>query len=63
MNMQTYRRPPQQRTAPQPQACTPVMAYVPVQVLDSVYEPCQGFGVGTMFPDLNKPFKRGGVMV
>ena len=59
--MQTYRRPPQ-RTA-QPEACTPVMAYVPVQVLDGVYEPYQGFCVGTIFPDLNKPFKRGGVMV
>ena len=61
--MPTYRRPPQQRMAQQPEGCTPVMAYVPVQVLDGVYEPYQGFCIGTMFPDLNKPFKRGGVVV
>lgn len=60
MNMQTNRRPMNRTTHPDDN--TPVMAYVPVQVLTGVYEPYQGFCVGTIFPDLNKPFKRGGAM-
>ena len=35
------------------------MAYVPVQVLTSVYEPEAGYPRGTIFPDLDKPFTRG----
>ena len=60
LNRQIYHR-PVQRTA-QTDDHTPVMAYVPVQVFTGTYEPYQGFGVGTMFPDLNKPFMRGGCM-
>ena len=36
---------------------TPVaMAYVPFQQFGNMYEPEKGFEVGTMFPDLDKPF-------
>lgn len=37
----------------------PVMAYVPWQTLQSVYEPEQGWHQGTIFPELNKPFAGG----
>ena len=36
------------------------MAYVPMQRLGKVYEPEQGFDIGTIFPELNKPFLAGG---
>ena len=33
------------------------MAYVPFQKNDSeIFTPAQGFALGTMFPELNKPF-------
>jgi len=37
------------------------MAYVPWQVLNTVYEPDRALQCGTIFPELNKPFlgKRG----
>lgn len=38
----------------------PVFAFVPVQELDCVYEPEQGFFRGTIFPALDKPFMAGG---
>lgn len=41
---------------------TPVMAYVPIQELTTVYEPYQGFSKGTIFPDLDKPFLKGWCM-
>ena len=41
-------------------AHTPVgMAYVPVQMLQSVYEPEYALKQGTIFPDLDKPFLDG----
>lgn len=33
------------------------MAYVPWQCMEEVYEPCHALQVGTIFPELNKPFK------
>lgn len=36
------------------------MAYVPVQELDTVYEPDAGFCRGTLFPELDKPFMMAG---
>lgn len=38
----------------------PIFAYVPVQELDCVYEPEQGFCRGTLFPALDKPWVAGG---
>lgn len=32
------------------------MAYVPMQVFQALYEPCEGFSKGTIFSELNKPF-------
>ena len=32
------------------------MAYVPWQEWEDVYELCEGFEIGTIFPSLNKPF-------
>ena len=32
------------------------MAYVPVQQLGEMYEPCAALIAGTLFPDLDKPF-------
>ncbi len=32
------------------------MAYVPMQTFQALYEPCEGFGQGTIFSELNKPF-------
>ncbi len=37
------------------------MAYVPMQVLNTVYEPEMGFRQGTIFPELDKPWLAGGV--
>lgn len=36
------------------------MAYVPWQVLNTVYEPEAGFEQGTIFPELDKPWMVGG---
>ena len=33
------------------------MAYVPFQIPENVYSAEQGISVGTMFPELNKPFE------
>ena len=37
------------------------MAYVPMQVLNTLYDPEEGFCQGTIFPELNKPWLVGGV--
>ncbi len=37
----------------------PVMAYVPRQELQVVYEAEQALRCGTLFPEINKPFKGG----
>jgi hypothetical protein len=44
---------------PNPECDVPVMAYVPVQQLCSVYQPEQALTQGTLFPELDKPFKGG----
>ena len=36
------------------------MAYVPVQNFGQTYEVEEAWSNGTLFPDLNKPFLRGG---
>ena len=36
------------------------MAYVPVQKFGQTYEIEEAWNNGTLFPDLNKPFLRGG---
>ncbi len=36
------------------------MAYVPWQYFTNVYEPDQALEVGTIFPELDKPFLAGG---
>lgn len=36
------------------------MAYVPWQQLETVYEPENAFGRGTLFPELDKPLMVGG---
>lgn len=36
----------------------PAMAYVPWQNFTTVYEPDNALEVGTIFPELNKPFGR-----
>ena len=41
-------------------AFLPVMAYVPWQELQAVYEPESALHCGTLFPELAKPFMRGG---
>ena len=33
------------------------MAYVPFQMPENVYTAEQGISIGTMFPELNKPFE------
>lgn len=40
----------------------PGMAYVPWQYFYKVYEPEKALGVGTIFPELNKPFLGGRAM-
>lgn len=35
------------------------MAYVPWQNFENVYDPCKGLSRGTIFADLDKPFKGG----
>lgn len=37
------------------------MAYVPMQHFSNIFTPCKGFRMGTIFPELCKPFcgKRG----
>lgn len=35
------------------------MAYVPWQHWDTPYEPCKALAIGTIFPDLNRPFEGG----
>lgn len=36
---------------------TVAMAYVPWQTFGEVYEPDKALRIGTVFPELNKPFK------
>lgn len=36
---------------------TVTMAYVPMQYMDTLYDSEQGLQNGTIFPQLNKPFK------
>jgi hypothetical protein len=42
----------------QPMENMPVvgMAYVPMQHLKTMYEPMDGFVIGTIFPELDKPW-------
>ena len=54
--------------APAPVEYTPdgqpmvlALAYVPMQVLNTLYDPEEGFCQGTIFPELNKPWLVGGV--
>lgn len=42
---------------PLPENPVVAMAYVPFQIADNVYSAEQGMSVGTMFPELNKPFE------
>ena len=42
-----------------PQDATVAMAYVPWQTLQEVYEPVMALERGTLFPELDKPFKGG----
>ena len=46
---------------PSPLPAMPVvaMAYVPFQQYNTTYEPKKGLEVGTIFPDLDKPFLGG----
>ncbi|WP_457944949.1 spore coat associated protein CotJA [Caproiciproducens sp. LBM24188] len=47
---------------PTPLPAMPVvaMAYVPFQQFSSTYTPEKGLEMGTIFPDLDKPFLGGG---
>ena len=36
------------------------MAYVPFQQINQVYEPGKAMSAGTLFPELDLPFERGG---
>ena len=47
--------------APDGQPMVLAMAYVPMQVLNTLYDPEEGFCQGTIFPELNKPWLVGGV--
>ncbi len=38
----------------------PVMAYVPVQEIRCVYDPMEAYRQGTLYPELDKPFMKGG---
>jgi hypothetical protein len=40
-----------------PKDATVTMSYVPLQLTIETYEGEQGLDNGTIFPDLNKPFK------
>lgn len=42
---------------PLPENPVVAMAYVPFQISDNVYSAEQGMTVGTMFPELDKPFE------
>ncbi len=42
-----------------PQNASLAMAYVPFQEWGEVYSDDEAFPVGTLFPDLNFPFRRG----
>ncbi len=42
-----------------PENCTAAMAYVPMQTDTAIYDEAQALCQGTLFPALNKPFKRG----
>jgi hypothetical protein len=33
-------------------------AYVPTQTLGAVYKPCKALWRGTLFPELDKPYRR-----
>ncbi len=42
---------------PLPKDATVAMAYVPYQNAKKLYSPEHGIQMGTLFPELNKPFK------
>lgn len=42
---------------PLPENPVVAMAYVPYQIADNVYSAEQGINMGTMFPELSKPFE------
>ena len=44
----------------QPEEFPLAMAYVPWQYFTTVYEPDRALEVGTIFPELDKPFLAGG---
>ena len=46
--------------SPLPDYPVVAMAYVPYQNLNTVYAPEKGFDMGTIFPELDKPFLGGG---
>ncbi len=62
MNNIPYRN-PNFRPMPQPPHSTSNfvvgMAYVPWQTFGTIYDPCKGLSRGTIFPELDKPFKGG----
>ncbi len=62
MNNIPYRN-PNFRPTPQPHQTADNfvvgMAYVPWQTFGNVYDPCKGLSRGTIFPELDKPFKGG----
>ena len=43
-----------------PEQTPPGMAYVPFQQWGKIYDSHEGFHKGTLFPDLDFPFMRGG---
>ena len=45
--------------APLPKDATVTMAYVPFQNADKLYSPEQAICMGTLFPELDKPFAPG----
>ncbi len=47
--------------SPLPAIPVPAMAYVPFQQYNTTYAPEKGLEMGTIFPELDKPFLGGGM--
>ncbi|HEX2938090.1 MAG TPA: spore coat associated protein CotJA [Ruminiclostridium sp.] len=45
---------------PLPAVTVVAMAYIPFQQFNTVYAPEKGYEMGTIFPELDKPFLGGG---